>query len=81
MAAPIAALGVAPERGLGLTGLSQSAGAVSARLTDGSEVAVPLLFAADGAALYAQNCAACHGDKGSGGIGVPLAMADCSRLA
>jgi 2-polyprenyl-6-methoxyphenol hydroxylase-like FAD-dependent oxidoreductase len=45
----LAALGVAPERGLGLTGLSQSAGAVTARLTDGSEVAAPLLFAADGA--------------------------------
>lgn len=31
------------------------------------------LFAADGAKLFAQNCAACHGDQGSGGIGVPLA--------
>jgi cytochrome c oxidase cbb3-type subunit 3 len=31
------------------------------------------LFAADGAKLYAQNCAACHGDRGAGGIGVPLA--------
>lgn len=31
------------------------------------------LFAADGAKLYAQNCGACHGDRGSGGIGVPLA--------
>ncbi len=35
--------------------------------------AAPLL-AADGAALYAQNCIACHGDHG-GGIGVPLASA------
>ena len=30
--------------------------------------------AADGAKLYAQNCAACHGERGSGGIGVPLAL-------
>ncbi|MBU0751254.1 MAG: c-type cytochrome [Gammaproteobacteria bacterium] len=29
---------------------------------------------ADGAKLYAQNCAACHGEHGSGGIGVPLAL-------
>jgi len=28
----------------------------------------------DGAKLYAQNCAACHGENGSGGIGVPLAL-------
>ncbi len=33
------------------------------------------LFAADGATLFAQNCAACHGDQGAGGIGVPLASA------
>ncbi|MGV8934488.1 MAG: c-type cytochrome, partial [Gallionellaceae bacterium] len=32
------------------------------------------LLAADGAALYAQNCNACHGDH-SGGIGIPLASA------
>ena len=38
------------------------------------------LFAADGAALYAQNCAACHGDQGDGGIGVPLAMASANGL-
>lgn len=37
-------------------------------------LASPVL-AADGARLYAQNCAACHGDQGSGGIGVPLASA------
>lgn len=30
-------------------------------------------LAADGAKLYARNCAACHGDQGGGGIGVPLA--------
>ena len=28
----------------------------------------------DGAKLYAQNCAACHGENGTGGIGVPLAL-------
>jgi cytochrome c oxidase cbb3-type subunit 3 len=28
----------------------------------------------NGAKLYAQNCAACHGDNGNGGIGVPLAL-------
>src|SRR3569623_2635938 len=27
-----------------------------------------------GAKLYARNCAACHGEKGTGGIGVPLAL-------
>lgn len=31
--------------------------------------------AADGAKLYSQNCAACHGEQGSGGIGVPLSLA------
>ena len=30
--------------------------------------------ATNGARLYAQNCAACHGDNGTGGIGVPLAL-------
>lgn len=30
--------------------------------------------AADGAKLYARNCAACHGENGNGGIGVPLAL-------
>jgi len=28
----------------------------------------------DGAKLYAQNCAACHGENGAGGIGVPLSL-------
>jgi cytochrome c oxidase cbb3-type subunit 3 len=28
----------------------------------------------DGGKLFAQNCAACHGDHGTGGIGVPLAL-------
>lgn len=30
--------------------------------------------ALDGVRLYAQNCAACHGEGGRGGIGVPLAL-------
>ncbi len=30
--------------------------------------------AADGAQLYAENCAACHGNRGQGGVGVPLAL-------
>lgn len=40
----------------------------------------PLLHAADGAKLYAQNCAACHGEQGSGGIGIPLALASFHGL-
>ncbi|ROR34404.1 c-type cytochrome [Inmirania thermothiophila] len=32
--------------------------------------------APDGAALYGRHCAACHGDDGSGGVGVPLALPD-----
>jgi cytochrome c oxidase cbb3-type subunit 3 len=32
--------------------------------------------AADGARLYAQHCAACHGNQGSGGVGVPLRLPD-----
>lgn len=45
----LADLGVTIERGLGLTGLRQSADAVAATLSDGSTVLVPVLFAADGA--------------------------------
>ena len=30
--------------------------------------------APDGAGLYATHCAACHGDQGGGGVGVPLSM-------
>ncbi len=30
--------------------------------------------ASDGAKLYARNCAACHGENGGGGLGVPLSL-------
>jgi cytochrome c oxidase cbb3-type subunit 3 len=30
--------------------------------------------ALDGAKLYARNCAACHGENGAGGLGVPLSL-------
>lgn len=30
----------------------------------------------DGAQLYAQHCAACHGSQGGGGVGVPLRLPD-----
>jgi len=30
--------------------------------------------ASDGASLYARNCAACHGENGGGGLGVPLSL-------
>lgn len=36
---------------------------------------LPAIAAPDGARLYAQNCATCHGESGTGGIGVPLALA------
>lgn len=32
------------------------------------------IAAPDGAKLYGRNCAACHGESGTGGIGVPLAL-------
>jgi cytochrome c oxidase cbb3-type subunit 3 len=34
----------------------------------------PAGAAVDGATLYSRNCAACHGEDGSGGIGVPLSL-------
>jgi len=35
---------------------------------------LPAFAAPDGAKLYAQNCASCHGEKGDGGIGIPLSL-------
>lgn len=35
----------------------------------------PAMAAPDGAKLYERNCASCHGAKGTGGIGIPLALA------
>jgi len=32
------------------------------------------MAAPDGGALYASHCSACHGDKGGGGVGVPLSL-------
>lgn len=35
--------------------------------------------AMDGASLYTQHCAACHGSQGNGGVGVPLALPDFQK--
>jgi len=32
------------------------------------------MAAPDGSALYASHCSACHGDRGGGGVGVPLSL-------
>lgn len=37
------------------------------------------MAAPDGAKLYARSCAACHGESGTGGIGVPLALPSFQR--
>ena len=37
-------------------------------------VCLPAIAAPDGAKLYARNCAGCHGEKGDGGIGIPLSL-------
>ena len=37
---------------------------------------LPTPAAHDGARLYTQHCAACHGSQGKGGVGVPLALPD-----
>lgn len=42
----------------------------------GLALALPAAAAPDGAKLFAQNCAACHGSDGRGGVGVPLALPD-----
>jgi cytochrome c oxidase cbb3-type subunit 3 len=38
--------------------------------------AVPAMAAHDGEKLYGQFCAACHGHRGVGGVGVPLSLPD-----
>jgi 2-polyprenyl-6-methoxyphenol hydroxylase-like FAD-dependent oxidoreductase len=45
----LAALGVMPERGVGLAGLTQTEAGVVARLTSGETVETPILLGADGA--------------------------------
>ena len=37
---------------------------------------LPTPAAPNGARLYTQHCAACHGSQGKGGVGVPLALPD-----
>jgi len=39
-------------------------------------ISLPVSADENGAALYAENCAACHGNQGTGGVGVPLALPD-----
>ncbi len=36
----------------------------------------PTFAETNGAALYKENCAVCHGNQGKGGVGVPLALPD-----
>lgn len=47
-----------------------------AGLVSSPVLAAPVQSAAapNGAKLFARNCASCHGEKGDGGIGVPLAL-------
>ncbi len=52
--------------------LLRSSFAILFVLATGTHAATP---AADGAQLYGQNCAVCHGDSGHGGVGVPIALA------
>ena len=42
----------------------------------GLVLTLPVEAAPEGATLYRQNCAACHGAEGKGGVGVPLALSD-----
>lgn len=41
---------------------------------------LPAIAAHDGAKLYTQNCASCHGEKGDGGIGIPLSLPSFQAL-
>lgn len=47
---------------------------LAATLIAGTVGSAAAAASADGAKLYARNCAACHGENGNGGIGVPLAL-------
>ena len=49
---------------------------VFAAVTIAMGVGTPARAAHDGARLYDQHCAACHGSTGTGGVGVPLAQPD-----
>lgn len=41
---------------------------------------LPAFAAPDGAKLYAQKCASCHGENGDGGIGIPLSLPSFQAL-
>ncbi len=43
-------------------------------------IGMPVFAAPDGAKLYTQNCASCHGEKGDGGIGIPLSLPSFQAL-
>lgn len=55
--------------------------AVGLRLLILLVVAWPASAADQGATLYDRHCAACHGNNGMGGVGVPLALADFLAVA
>lgn len=42
----------------------------------GMLLVLPVQATHDGGHLYRQNCAACHGAEGKGGVGVPLSLSD-----
>lgn len=48
--------------------------AVCAALLSANLVAASAMAATDGARLFREHCAACHGGDGQGGVGVPLAL-------
>lgn len=49
---------------------------LSITLILGFFISQPASAGRNGAALYKENCAVCHGDQGKGGVGVPLALPD-----
>jgi cytochrome c oxidase cbb3-type subunit 3 len=42
---------------------------------------LPMAIGADGALLYQQHCAVCHGASGDGGVGIPLNLPDFLAVA